>query len=75
MRIIRASEVNSYLFCQRAWMYRIQGIQPANQQELQSGNEMHYQHGRQVVAARLSGMLAWVLLVAAIVVAVSVWLR
>ncbi len=66
MRIIRASEINTYLYCQRAWYYRLQGIQPANKEELNAGNQMHYQHGRLVAGAWLLKFLAFGLLLTAI---------
>lgn len=75
MRIIRASEVNSYLFCRRSWMYRLQGIQPGNQQELQSGTDMHYHHGRTVVTSRLTALFAFIFFIAAIVTTIAIWLR
>jgi len=66
MRIIRASEVNSFLFCQRAWQYRLKGVEPANRQELLSGTEMHYRHGRMVVGSTLLKILAVILVLAAV---------
>lgn len=51
MRIIRASEIGSYLYCHRAWWYRISGIEPENKRELQAGTEIHYQHGRNVLVS------------------------
>ncbi len=67
MRIIRASEVNTFLFCQRAWQYRLKGVEPANRQELLSGTEMHYRHGRMVVGSSLLKILAGILILAALV--------
>ena len=54
MRIIRASEVGSYLFCARAWWYRLQGIESTNQAEMIAGTELHHQHGRKVITAGLA---------------------
>jgi hypothetical protein len=66
MRIIRASEVNSFLYCQRSWQFRLKGVEPANRQELLSGTEMHYRHGRMVVGSTLLKILAGILIFAAI---------
>lgn len=67
MRPIRASEIGSYLYCHRAWWYRQQGIEPANQADLIAGMELHRQHGRQVLLAGLLRTLALLCLLAALV--------
>lgn len=66
MRPIRASEINAYQYCARAWWYHRQGIEPENQAELTAGAELHSRHGRQVFAAGLLRALALVLLLAAL---------
>jgi hypothetical protein len=67
MRPIRAAEIGSYLYCARAWWYRLQGIEPANQAELAGGTALHRAHGRSVLAAGLTRALALILLLAALV--------
>ncbi len=62
MKPIRASEVGSYIYCARAWMYARQGIEPSNQAEMTTGSELHRLHGRQVFASRLTRALALILL-------------
>ena len=67
MKIIRASEVGSYLYCARAWWYRQQGIESTNQTEMTSGTDLHRLHGRQVAASSLTHLLALILLLVALV--------
>lgn len=67
MKPIRASEIGSYLYCHRAWWYRRQGIEPANQDDLIAGTELHRRHGRQVLLAGLLRALALFCFLAALV--------
>lgn len=66
MRIIRASEIGSYLYCKRSWWYRITGVEPENKRELQAGTIIHYQHGRSLVASSIFRIASGVLLLVAI---------
>jgi len=72
MKVIRASDIGAYLYCRRAWWYRLQGYTPENQAALEQGNQFHQSHGRQaygtVIIRRLGYLL---LLLAAILVIVS----
>ncbi len=65
MRMIRASEIGTYVYCRRAWWYRKQGFEPDHQAELATGTELHRRHGRQVMLAGLLHILASLLLLAA----------
>jgi hypothetical protein len=73
MKTIRASEIGSYCFCQRAWWYQQQGIESENQAEIAGGSEIHEQHGRAVMSAGCLNSLAFVFLILA-VLALTVWL-
>ena len=71
MKVIRSSDIGSYLYCRRAWWYRKQGAESANQAEMLAGTEIHHKHGRQVVAAGLTRTLATILLLIALMMLVS----
>jgi CRISPR/Cas system-associated exonuclease Cas4 (RecB family) len=71
MRIIRASEVGTYLFCARAWWYRLHGVESTNQAEINAGTELHRQHGRTVIASGLTRILAIILLLVALALLVA----
>lgn len=65
MKIIRASEIGSYRYCQRAWWYQLQGYVSKNQVELSEGSEYHQQHGRAVYRAGcLKTLAGWLLCLA-----------
>jgi len=67
MQTIRASEIGTYLYCRRAWWYQKKGVKPGNQAELAAGSELHRRHGRQVLATGFTRALAFLLLLAALV--------
>ena len=71
MKIIRSSEIGSYLYCRRAWWYQKNGAESSNQAEMTAGTAMHEAHGRQVVAAGLTRTLAIIVLLIALVMLVS----
>jgi CRISPR/Cas system-associated exonuclease Cas4 (RecB family) len=66
MRKIRASDIGSYLFCQRAWWYQQQGIESDNLADLAGGRELHHQHGRTVLSGGILRFVAYALLLAAL---------
>lgn len=69
MKTIRASEIGTYLYCQRAWWYQRQGIQADNQAELADGIELHQRHERTVITSGCIQILAYLILLAAIALA------
>ncbi len=69
MRVIRASEIGSYLYCRRAWSCSLQGIQSENQADLTAGSEFHRQHGVSVLQSRFFQMMGVILLLLALMAA------
>ncbi len=67
---ILASEIGSYLFCQRAWWYQQKGEVSENTAEMISGTEIHEQHGRVVITAGLLRWAAYSALMAALILSV-----
>ena len=70
MRPIRASEISSFLYCNRAWWYQRKGIESTNIEELAEGTQMHHRHGRAVLASSLVQFLAYGLLLVALIIIV-----
>jgi CRISPR/Cas system-associated exonuclease Cas4 (RecB family) len=68
LKTIRASEIGSFLYCRRAWWYQRQGIESENQAELATGTEIHRRHGRAVATTGCLRILAYGLLLAALLV-------
>jgi hypothetical protein len=65
-RWIKASELGEYLYCQRAWWYRLQRLNSANVQELAEGTIQHARHGRGLLRTSLQRLLAFTLVVTAL---------
>jgi len=71
MPIIRSSDIGTYLYCNRSWWYRKQGVESQNQTELAAGTELHIKHGRQVLASGITRMVGLIFLLVAIVMLVG----
>lgn len=54
MRVIRASELNNYVYCQRAWWYQKNGYLSDQHTSMNQGEVLHDRHGRKV---RTAGIL------------------
>ncbi len=49
--VIRASDIEEYVFCPRAWwLRRVKGIEPGALEKLDEGHEFHRYHQKQVLA-------------------------
>jgi hypothetical protein len=70
LKKISASEIGTFIYCQRAWWYRQRGLPSAFPQRLELGSEQHQRHGRAVLvgiitrAAGLAALLAATILLA-----------
>jgi len=71
-RTIRASEIGSFVFCQRAWWYQRQDKEPLNREELAAGTNYHRIHLRQARAINLAQMVAWLLIFSALIF-LTIW--
>lgn len=65
MRVLRASELGSYLYCARAWWFQRLGVPSENQAELKTGTNFHQQHARGVLHSFLLRAAALFLLILA----------
>jgi hypothetical protein len=70
MRTLRASEIGTYLFCQRAWWYQKSGQISQNLGEMTAGSELHYRHGRAALGVGCLRAAAYSLLLLALILVV-----
>ncbi|MBG0770125.1 MAG: hypothetical protein H0S82_00370 [Anaerolineaceae bacterium] len=68
MKTINASDLGAYLYCQRAWWYRKEGVESGNQEAMAAGTRHHTLHGRMVFIAGGFRLLGWILLLAGLVI-------
>ena len=72
-RILTASEIGGYMYCNRSWwLNKVGGQQPLNVTELALGELAHEEHGQEVQRAEQMNRGA-LLLIAAAVVLVVLW--
>lgn len=71
---IRASEIGSHQFCERAWGYHRKGVESLHQEEMQIGTRLHEAHGRAVFSAALFRLGGGLALLAALVLSILVLL-
>lgn len=67
MRTIKASELGSFRYCQRAWWYQLQGKPSENIAALETGTIRHAVHAKGVKSAVLLKWLAIALLILGLV--------
>jgi hypothetical protein len=70
-RTVRASEIGSFIYCQRAWWYQRQGFEPINRAELAAGSEFHNNHANKARAAIVLSVLGWLLAFAAVILLIA----
>ncbi len=65
---IRASEIGSFLFCEKAWRYNRQGVKPSArvQASRDAGIAFHRAHGASVSRSRLLMFIGLLLLIFAL---------
>ncbi len=63
---ISASEIGSYLYCNRSWGYQRQGIQSANIELFERGTEAHQLHGQQFQMAGRLRLISLILFLVAL---------
>ena len=66
-RTIRASEIGTFIYCQRAWWYQRKKIKPINVDELAAGQSFHEHHINQSRSAKLLKTIAWLLVIVSVI--------
>jgi hypothetical protein len=67
-RTIRASEIGTFMYCQRAWWYQRKKIKPINVDELAAGQNFHKLHINQSRSANLLKTIAWLLVISSVII-------
>jgi hypothetical protein len=67
-RTIRASEIGSFIYCQRAWWYQRNKIKPINVGELAAGQKFHQLHINQSRSANFLKVIAWLLVIISVII-------
>lgn len=66
---VRASEIGSFLFCEKAWSYDRQGVRPTAEVQASraAGIAFHHTHGTSVIRSRTLMFIGLLLLFIALV--------
>ncbi len=75
MKFVKASEIGTYVYCQRAWWYQVHGYRPENQADLARGKDDHAQHSNVVASINILQALAMALLLGAVTLAILWYLQ
>jgi CRISPR/Cas system-associated exonuclease Cas4 (RecB family) len=59
MKTIRASDIGTYHYCQRAWWYQQSGVESENLEHLSAGIMLHEEHGKAVITSGCLRTLAF----------------
>jgi CRISPR/Cas system-associated exonuclease Cas4 (RecB family) len=72
-KVLRASEIGSYVYCARGWwLNRVLGYPSAHKEQMALGEEKHRGHGREVVAYHRLRRLAYLMLALALLLTLFV---
>ena len=73
--IVRASEVESYVYCARAWwLRRVKGRQPDNIEDMERGSAVHLTHARSVArSSRWQRRAYFAFILAAVSALLFIW--
>lgn len=63
---VRASEIGTFLFCERAWSYQRQGAPSKPSASLEAGLAWHRRHGRRILTAGLLRVVGWICILGAV---------
>jgi hypothetical protein len=64
-RLIRASEIGGFAFCERAWGYAARGDPSERQPEIEAGQNYHVRRLRRAAWSRLARRIGYVCLILA----------
>lgn len=67
MRTVQASEISTYVYCRRAWGYRMHGKASGNLKAMETGWSGHRAYNRKVLTAGWTRILAYGLLLSSVV--------
>ena len=72
MKKINASEINSFMFCERAWWYMINGEKIENNELLTSGWVFHQNHHNNLkLATRLKKLAIGLIITGVIIISIQ----